>query len=84
MEFSIVASTYFLMIARLTCLSWHTFLIPVWHFGIEILVGTDPGHPRVHSCSALVSKGMADRGEYKITAYVLTILLHIQNTVINM
>jgi hypothetical protein len=27
--------------------------IQVWHFEFEIPVGTDPGHPRVHSCSAL-------------------------------
>ena len=28
--------------------------IQVWHFELEIPVGTDPGHPRVHLCSALV------------------------------
>ena len=27
--------------------------IQVWHFEFEIPTGTDPGHPRVHSCSAL-------------------------------
>jgi hypothetical protein len=27
--------------------------IQVWYFKIEIPVGTYPGHPRVHSCSAL-------------------------------
>jgi hypothetical protein len=27
--------------------------IQVWHFEFEIPVGTDPGHPRVHSCSPL-------------------------------
>src|ERR1700689_2915011 len=28
--------------------------IQVWHFEFEIPAGTDPGHPRVHSCSALL------------------------------
>ena len=27
--------------------------IQVWHFEFEIPMGTDPGHPRVHSCSPL-------------------------------
>jgi hypothetical protein len=27
--------------------------IQVWHFEFEIPMGTDPGHPQVHSCSAL-------------------------------
>jgi hypothetical protein len=27
--------------------------IQVWHFEFEIPVGTDLGHPRVHSCSPL-------------------------------
>ena len=36
--------------------------IQVWHFELEIPVGTDPGHPRVHSCSALHGGDDSDNG----------------------
>ena len=44
--------------------------IQVWIFGVEIPAGTDPGDPRVDSCSALGGRDLALAHDWALLAAV--------------